>query len=108
MSSNGSQLGRRIAAFASAAVLALGLAACGGGSSPDENDEPKVLRVGSATALTSLDPARSSTQAILFLTPVYESLIKRDAEGLLQPGLATEWELSEDATELELTLREGV
>lgn len=100
---------RRIAAVASAAVLTAGLAACGGGGEPAASDDtPKVLKVGSATALTSLDPARSSTQAILFLTPVYESLIKRDAQGLLQPGLATEWELSDDATELELTLREGV
>ena len=100
---------KKIAALASAAALVVGLAACGGGGGDAKTDDgPRVLRIGSATPLTSLDPARSSTQAVLFLTPVYEALIRRDAEGLLQPGLATEWELSDDATQLDLTLREGV
>ena len=100
---------KRIVAVASAAALVIGLAACSGGSEEAVGDDQlRTLKVGSATPLTSLDPARSSTQAVLFLTPVYEALILRDPEGLLQPGLATEWELSADATELDLTLREGV
>ncbi|OJX66700.1 MAG: hypothetical protein BGO94_07595 [Micrococcales bacterium 72-143] len=67
-----------------------------------------MLKVGTSAALTSLDPALSATPGVAFLTPVYEALILRDPEGLLQPGLATEWELSDDATQLELQLREGV
>ena len=100
----------RITALASATVLVAGLAACGGGGAEPEptNDEPRVLRVGTSAALTSLDPARSAAPGVAFLTPVYETLILRDPEGLLQPGLATEWELTDDATVLELTLREGV
>ena len=102
---------RRITAVASAAVLTIGLAACsgaGGGDDTPATAEPRVLRVGTSAALTSLDPARSAAPGVAFLTPVYESLILRDPEGLLQPGLATEWTLNDDATELELTLREGV
>ena len=106
------QTPKRIAAMASAAALVAVLAACGGGDAgggeEPVDEEPRVLRIGISAALTSLDPARSATPGIIFLTPVYEALILRDAEGLLQPGLATEWNLNDDATELELTLREGV
>lgn len=99
----------RLAAAAAAAALVVALAACT--EAPEEaggNDEPRILKVGTNAALTSLDPALSSTPGVAFLSPVYESLIRRDAEGLLQPGLATEWELNDEATELEMTLREGV
>lgn len=99
-----------LAAVAAAAILTVGFAACSPGGedvAPGEH-EPRILRVGSSAALTSLDPARSAAFGVAFLTPVYETLILRDQEGLLQPGLATEWALSEDATELELMLREGV
>ncbi|RZI95587.1 MAG: hypothetical protein EOO67_02240, partial [Microbacterium sp.] len=99
----------RLTAAAAVVALAIGLAGCGGQPAPSPgNDEPRILRIGSSAALSSLDPARSATPGVLYLTPVYESLVRRDAEGLLEPGLATEWKLNDDATELELTLREGV
>jgi peptide/nickel transport system substrate-binding protein len=100
---------KRIIAAASATLLLIGLAACGASPEEQEGDhEPRVLRVGTNAAFTSLDPALSSTPGVAFISPVYESLIRRDPEGLLQEGLATSWELNDDATELELTLREGV
>lgn len=100
---------KRITAMAAATVMALGLAACGGGDdTPEEPSEPRILRIGSAAAQNSLDPALIAVGADAFLFPVYEPLIRRDAQALLNPGLATEWELSDDATELTLTLREGV
>lgn len=101
---------KRATAVAAAAVMALGLAACsgGGGEPTEEPHEPRILRVGSAAAQNSLDPALIAVGADAFLYPVYEPLIKRDAQALLGPGLATEWELNDDATELTLTLREGV
>ncbi|WP_425839951.1 ABC transporter substrate-binding protein [Microbacterium sp. PA5] len=100
----------RLTAVAAAVVLAAGMTACGptDGTAAPGDDEPRVLRVGTSAALTSLDPARSAAFGVAFLTPVYETLILRDAEGLLEPGLATEWTLNDDATQLELTLREGV
>ena len=101
---------KRMIATASAVLLVVGLTACGGGGSDGDTtgSEPRVLRIGSSAALSSLDPARSAAPGVAYLTPVYEALILRDPEGLLQPGLATEWMLSEDATQLDLTLREGV
>jgi peptide/nickel transport system substrate-binding protein len=110
MSSRVSRRLKRLTAVASAAALVVGLAACGGTPAEPEavDTSPRVLRIGSSAALSSLDPARSATPGVAYLTLVYEALVLRDPEGLLQPGLATEWDLSDDATELELTLREGV
>ncbi len=111
MSSKISRKVLRLVALGSAAALVIGLAGCDSGDSDggeSASDEPRVLRVGTSGALSSLDPARAATSGIHFLTPVYEALVLRDPAGLLNPGLATEWELSEDATEIELTLREGV
>lgn len=99
----------RVAALASAAALVVGLAACsGGGEQANSPQKSRILKVGSAAALNSLDPARIAVGADAFLFPVYEPLVRRDSKALFQPGLATEWKLSEDAKQLSLTLREGV
>ncbi len=44
----------------------------------------------------------------LYLAPVYDRLIRTDANGARIPGLATAWEFSDDGLTFELTLREGV
>jgi peptide/nickel transport system substrate-binding protein len=89
-------------------VLVVALAACTGSDEGNEPTGPQILKVGTAAAFNSLDPARIAVGADAFLFPVYEPLIRRDPESLLQPGLATEWTLSDDATQLSLTLRDGV
>jgi peptide/nickel transport system substrate-binding protein len=104
---------KRIGVTAAAASLIIGLTGCGAGTdgTPDETNAatgPQVLVVAHNTPPTSLDPARSATFGPTFLNLIYESLLKRDVDGNLGPGLATEWELSDDAQELTLTLREGV
>ena len=105
---------KRIAAITTAAFVAVALAACGTGDgapatgAPDENVGPQVLKVAHNTPPTSLDPALSATFGPTFLNLVYESLLKRDKDGVVGPGLATEWTLSDDAQQLDLTLREGV
>jgi peptide/nickel transport system substrate-binding protein len=100
-----------IVAVASAAVLVVGLAACSGGDKNADNSgshAPRILKIGSAAGMNSLDPARIAVGADAFLFPVYEPLIRRDPKALLTPGLATKWKLSADATELDMTLRSGV
>lgn len=90
---------------AAAALLAL-LAACGGGSSPSDAD--RALRVAAAADASSLDPVRGNagTDHVL-LYPMYDTLVSFD-DGLEPlPGLAESWE-QPSATELTLTLREGV
>ncbi len=112
MTSRVSKRFRSITAVASAAALIVGLAACGGGEATPTaepiDDSPRVLVIGTNAALTSLDPARAAPVGVAFLSLIYESLVKRNPQAMLEPGLATEWELSDDAKEITLTLREGV
>lgn len=100
---------KRMGVAVATASLLISLTACGpGAEEPQGGDEPRILRIAHNTPPTSFDPARSATFGITFLSLVYESLIKRNPDGLLEPGLATEWELNDTADELTLTLREGV
>jgi peptide/nickel transport system substrate-binding protein len=57
---------------------------------------------------SSLDPHHAGQFDIIFLNPVYDTLLRTDDDGEFVPGLASEWDLSEDGRTLELTLRAGV
>ncbi len=104
---------RRALAAAAAMATILALSACGGdGGGGATNTGPSSagkaeLRF-AGTVVATFDPALSSVYNQAFLTPVYESLLTRDASGELIPGLATEWKLSEDGKTFDLTLRPGV
>ena len=45
---------------------------------------------------------------LYILDQAYEALTRIDDEGTVQPRLATEWEISEDAKEFTFKIREGV
>lgn len=112
-----------LALFATVTVLA---AACGGGEEPaavpatpqapaapvepaaDEVDPNGVLVYADFTGNNTLDPDREQTGgAQRQLYPVYDRLIHSDPDGVLVPGLATEWAFLDSLT-FELTLRENV
>ncbi len=83
----------------------------GGDGGPDaenvELDQDATFRYGYTVGPSRFDPHKASSSfdnASLFIT--YDRLVHQDPEGEAVPGLATEWELSEEA--LVLTLREGV
>lgn len=103
---------RTLRTLALIGAAALVLAGCGGGSGGASDDgvfDPNaVFRYAVPGMPTSFDPRLSAPLDPVFLDVVYESLIGRTPAGELQPGLATEWEFSEDHTSLTLTLREGV
>ncbi|MFI7673095.1 ABC transporter substrate-binding protein [Actinophytocola sp. NPDC049390] len=102
---------RILRTFALAATAALALAGCGGGtgSSGDGSFDPNaVFRYAVPGMPTSFDPRLSAPLDPVFLDVVYESLVGRTPAGELRPGLATEWEFTEDHKSLTLTLREGV
>jgi len=68
-----------------------------------------TLKIALPTDITKLDPiyiqdAPSSTVADL----IYDTLVEFDFDGSLRPGLASSWEVSEDATVYTFHLREGV
>ncbi|BBG05345.1 MULTISPECIES: ABC transporter substrate-binding protein [Pseudonocardia] len=94
-------------------VSALIVAGCGGGGGATEpgggeHDPNAVFKYAVPGMPTSFDPRQAAPLDPVFLDVVYESLIGRTPAGDIEPGLATEWELSDDNRVLDLTLREGV
>ena len=107
-------------AIAAVAVAALALTACSSDAEsegPDSSETPAGSEsspttgevVVASTAITStLDPhAALSSVGRTYTRQVFDTLVAFDADGVLQPGLATEWERVDDVT-MEFTLREGV
>lgn len=102
-----------------AVATALVLAACsppsgepdavgdtGGGSEQAGGETLVLARTGD---IDNLDPhLATASQTIEALELVYDTLFELDADLDVQPGLATDWEYSEDGTTLTITLREGV
>ena len=75
----------------------------------DEFDPEATLRYVYSIGTSSFDPSKASTSfdnVALFIT--YDRLVHLSPTGEAEPGLATEWEFSEDGTSLTLSLREGV
>ncbi|TQM01929.1 ABC transporter substrate-binding protein [Pseudonocardia kunmingensis] len=100
---------RRLTGAATAALVAAVLAACGGGEpAGGPAGGSGSFAWGYPTMASSLDPHHAGQFDIIFLNPIYDTLLRTDENGEFVPGLATEWDLSEDGRTLELTLREGV
>jgi peptide/nickel transport system substrate-binding protein len=93
-------------------ALTLLLAACGGtgrdGSGSGATKD--TLTIGMSSPPVSLDPSKAATGLyLLYSEPTYASLIERDGEGKLVPGLADSWGyVGAGNTTFEVTLREGV
>ncbi|MEO0563240.1 MAG: ABC transporter substrate-binding protein, partial [Chloroflexota bacterium] len=67
-----------------------------------------TLRVG-LRPLTSIDPALGANDPeVMFNQLQYEYLIAINADGNLEPQLATDWAVSEDGLTYTLNLRDGV
>jgi peptide/nickel transport system substrate-binding protein len=85
--------------------MALAVAACGGSddgsTEPAAADEP--LKVVGPFEIHSIDP--STGDSFFTRMQVAETLVDADTEGILQPGLATEWEASDDELTWHFTLR---
>ncbi|HEX6989891.1 MAG TPA: ABC transporter substrate-binding protein [Bacillota bacterium] len=116
---------RRMGSLATILIAALLLVACGGsepagtpgGSSPaggsDEGEQPaageKVLYIGSAYDIVSMDPAKFedvSSRQVAF--NIHAQLVQyKPGTAELEPGLAESWEVSEDGKVYRFTLREN-
>ncbi|MGO2658492.1 ABC transporter substrate-binding protein [Mycetocola reblochoni] len=108
------QFVRRLSA-AVAAVLAgtLVLTACSGGAAPDAESGGEPVSGGELTVAVrseppQLNPLVDQTGGAHVLSPVVDSLVWDNGDGTYAPWLATEWEVSDDATEYTFTLREDV
>ena len=114
----------------SVALLAFALivAACGGGSSdgtdapgateapggggdtsPPPEGQGGTLVVGRTGDVDVLDPHLATAfQSVRTLELVYDTLFLLDSDLLVGPGLAEEWEFSDDGLTLTISLRDGV
>ena len=83
-------------------LAAAAVTAAGAASAQD------VVRIASASPVTTLDPiASAAAGSIEAFGQLYARLLRKDAEGELQPGLAESWELSEDGLRYTFELRDA-
>ncbi|MDJ0312557.1 ABC transporter substrate-binding protein [Arthrobacter sp. H35-D1] len=97
--------------LALAATAAIFLAGCGAGADKQAGTSPEdaTLTLASGVEPQSLDPAMSrEAQFVQYFQPVFDTLIRRDSKGELQPMLATKWDVSKDGKTVTLTLRDDV
>jgi ABC-type transport system substrate-binding protein len=109
MTNNGRR--RSLTAAVVVGIATLVVSSCNSGGTTAEtkdNGAKPVLRYVSSSALSSFDPRQSGPTNPTFLIPVYDSLMKQNAKGDLEPDLATKWTLSSDAKTLDLELRPDV
>jgi len=91
-------------------VATLALAACGGGhSTSGHSSGPVTLTIGMSSAPNSLDPSQIATGPFVnYVDPAYASLLTRDTDGALAPGLADKWGyVGGHNTKFRLHLRDG-
>ena len=85
-----------------AVALAAATLVAGGGAAQE------VVRIVSPSPVTTLDPIRSAAGGnIEALGQLYSRLLRRNAEGELEPGLAESWTISEDGLTYTFELREA-
>ncbi|WP_024355515.1 ABC transporter substrate-binding protein [Leucobacter chironomi] len=100
---------RTLAPLALAAVGALALSACSatGDAAPQEGGT-LVYATGDAEP-SCLDPhVGGNYPQALISTQYLEPMVGRDADGKIQPWLATEWQASDDGLTWDFTLQDGV
>ncbi|GAA3910241.1 ABC transporter substrate-binding protein [Microbacterium invictum] len=100
---------RAAAAIAALAASALVLSACSGSGDPGTSDEPAdtaklVIGLESDQAALGYDPIRYGNGQRMFFEGIYDSLFLLDEDGAVVPDLVTNFEYSEDQTELTLDL----
>jgi peptide/nickel transport system substrate-binding protein len=103
---------KSLAVLAAAVVLCLAAAGCGGGSSSGGGGGSKA---GGTLTLGLITPATTFAAADInfanespYGQAVYDTLLKADPDGNVQPSLATEWSYNDTKTVLNMTLRSDV
>ena len=96
---------RAVLLLAVIAMLPASLYGCTGGKESNGNS----VTVGIAQDLSNLDPQLAKTAGIReVLFNIFEGLVKAGPDGSVIPAVASDYEISADATTYTFTLREGV
>lgn len=104
---------KSLIAAAVVAALTIGLAGCVADQSTPgtstTDDRRKTVIIARAGEVTSVDPVNADyAQADIIASTLYDTLVTYDDSGKVAPRLATQFELSDDAKTITLTLREDV
>ena len=100
-------MGKRLLIVFLAAVLAVGLTACGGSSGGSEGGKELKVQIGPNPE--TVDPAlNSAVDGGNMLLHAFECLLTVAEDGTLQPGSAETWETSEDGLTWTFHLRDGL
>ncbi|ONH50299.1 hypothetical protein CcI49_35810 [Frankia sp. CcI49] len=92
-----------------AAVLALAVTGCSGAGEATGSKGGGAATLITVAAPGSLDPAAASMGPMAaYYEAVYDTLLRLDSAGKLQPWLATKWTYDDKRTKLTLTLRDDV
>ncbi|MFT4041676.1 MAG: ABC transporter substrate-binding protein [Gordonia sp. (in: high G+C Gram-positive bacteria)] len=90
-----------------AVAASISLASCSSGPSGDSDS--RTLKIGTATPFSSWDPTQASEGHLIpTYQAVYDTLLRKNADGTLAPWLATKWQYNADSTQLVLDLRNDV
>lgn len=101
------KISRRIVTSVVAALATTtALVACG---SSTTTDGARELRLGTPAAPPTLDPAgMTEGQMLQFAQATYDSLLVVDAQGQVEPNVATDWSYTADLKSLTLHVRQGI
>ncbi len=94
---------------AAAAATMLTLAACGGGGGTSGGDDASVLRRGISAKVDTLDPHRSSAKwENIVIADMFMGLMQSAADNEPIPGVAEDWQVSDDGLTWTFDLKETV
>ncbi|WP_347345421.1 ABC transporter substrate-binding protein [Microbacterium sp.] len=100
---------RLLLAAAALSVAALALSSCTAGPSSDDGGEVVWAIEGANLSEGHMDPQTSQLDvSAMVQRAVLDSLVFQEADGSFSPWLATDWEISDDATEYTFHLRDDV
>ena len=94
----------RFSVFVLAALLIVALA-----SAPLSAQDEVTLTFGISSGVDTLDNTATTFSSVeIIVGHVFDTLVKQQPLGVYHPGLATDWSVSDDATEYVFNLRDDV
>lgn len=90
-------------------VFSFILFSCGRGVDNETNADKTVFRYNEAAGISKLDPARTTSfEDVIAIGHVFEGLVALDEEMVVEPSIASDWDISDDGRRYTFYLRNDV